>query len=52
MADLDTKLNLSGLTEAEAKEIHSGFMQMTILYIGIALVAHALMWIWRPWLGY
>jgi light-harvesting complex 1 beta chain len=42
---------ISGLSEQEAKEIHSGFVQMTALFIGIALLAHVLMWVWRPWLG-
>jgi light-harvesting complex 1 beta chain len=40
---------ISGLTENEAKELHSGFTMMTIIYVVIALVAHYFMWIWRPW---
>ncbi|MFM2422271.1 MAG: Antenna complex alpha/beta subunit [Pseudomonadota bacterium] len=35
----------------EAREVHSGIMNMTAFYIGIAIVAHAFMWIWKPWLG-
>jgi light-harvesting complex 1 beta chain len=40
---------ISGLTENEAKELHGGFMMMTIIYVAIAVVAHYFMWIWRPW---
>ncbi|MEM8970451.1 MAG: light-harvesting antenna LH1, beta subunit [Pseudomonadota bacterium] len=41
----------SGLTDEQAKEVHGYFMTLTIVYVAIALVAHYLMWIWRPWLG-
>ncbi len=40
----------SGLTEAEAKEFHAGFMTMFLVFTGIAVVAHYLVWIWRPWI--
>lgn len=40
---------ISGLTNDEAKELHSGFVTMMIFYIAIACVAHYLMWMWRPW---
>ena len=43
-------VSLSGLTEAEAKEFHSIFMQSFIVFVAIALVAHFLAWLWRPWL--
>lgn len=52
MAGIGDKLNVSGLTEQEAKELHGSFMQMTMVYVGIAVVAHILMWIWRPWVGF
>ena len=39
----------SGLTENEAKELHSGFMSVFILFIAIAVVAHLLMWVYKPW---
>ncbi|MEQ1712468.1 MAG: light-harvesting antenna LH1, beta subunit [Hyphomicrobium sp.] len=51
MAGIGDKLNTSGLSDQEARELHGGFMQMTILYVAIAVVAHVLMWMWRPWLG-
>jgi light-harvesting complex 1 beta chain len=40
----------SGLTEEEAKEFHSGFMLMFAIFTAIALVAHFLVWSWRPWI--
>ncbi|MBI1186142.1 MAG: light-harvesting protein [Alphaproteobacteria bacterium] len=42
--------SLSGLTEAEAKEFHRIFMTSFILFTIIAIVAHVLVWMWRPWL--
>lgn len=39
------------LTDAEAQEIHKGFMGTFTLYVAIALVAHALMWAYKPWFG-
>lgn len=37
------------MTDEEAKEIHKSFMGVTTIYIGIAVVAHALMWAYAPW---
>ena len=42
--------SLSGLTEAEAKEFHTIFMTSFFLFTAIAVVAHILAWMWRPWL--
>lgn len=42
--------SLSGLTEAEAKEFHGVFMTSFIVFTVIAIVAHILVWQWRPWL--
>jgi light-harvesting complex 1 beta chain len=41
---------LSGLTENEAKEFHSIFMTSFIIFTIIAIIAHILVWMWRPWL--
>jgi hypothetical protein len=41
---------LSGLTEAEAKEFHSIFVTSFIAFTVIAIIAHFLVWQWRPWL--
>jgi light-harvesting complex 1 beta chain len=42
--------SLSGLTEAEAKEFHGVFVTSFIIFTVIAIVAHFLVWSWRPWL--
>lgn len=39
------------LTPEEAQEIHKGFMGTFVLYVAIALVAHGLMWAYKPWFG-
>ena len=43
-------MSLSGLTEQEAKEFHKIFMTSFIIFTVIAIVAHILVWQWRPWL--
>lgn len=40
----------SGLTEQQAKEFHGLFMTSFIVFTVIAIVAHFLVWQWRPWL--
>ncbi len=40
---------MSGLTPADAQAIHKLVVQYTGIYVAIALVAHLLMWIYRPW---
>ncbi len=42
--------SISGLTEAEAQEFHKAFVSSFIGFTLIALVAHILVWQWRPWL--
>jgi light-harvesting complex 1 beta chain len=42
--------SLSGLTEQEAKEFHGIFMSSFIGFTIIAIIAHVLVWNWRPWL--
>jgi light-harvesting complex 1 beta chain len=49
MAD-DKRSSLSGLTETEAKEFHSIFVGSMVILTAIAIVAHFLVWQWRPWL--
>lgn len=41
---------LSGLSDNEAREFHSLFMVSFIVFTAIAVVAHILVWMWRPWL--
>lgn len=40
----------SGLTENEAKEFHGVFVTSFIIFLIIAIVAHILAWMWRPWI--
>jgi len=42
--------SLSGLTESEAREFHGVFMTSFAIFMVIAIVAHILVWMWRPWL--
>ena len=42
--------SLSGLTESEAIEFHGMVMTSFIGFTAIAVVAHILVWAWRPWL--
>jgi light-harvesting complex 1 beta chain len=39
------------LTEAEAKEFHKLFVMSMGFFTTVAVVAHVLVWAWRPWLG-
>ncbi len=41
--------SLSGLTEQEAKEFHGIFVTSFIIFAVIAIIAHFLVWQWRPW---
>ena len=39
----------TGLTDAEAKELHEVYMSGLFLFTAVAVVAHVLVWLWRPW---
>ena len=43
-------VSISGMTEPEAREFHSIFVTSFIIFTVIAIVAHFLVWMWRPWL--
>ena len=43
--------SLSGLNEREAKEFHGIFITSFIIFTIIAIVAHFLVWQWKPWAG-
>lgn len=45
----NTRSTITGLNDEEAREYHSFFVTSTIGYIAIAIVAHFLVWQWRPW---
>lgn len=47
---VETKVSLSALSEAEAKEFHGIFVTSFLIFTAIAIVAHILVWMWRPWL--
>ncbi len=46
----EKKTSLSGLTEDEAKEFHKIFVSSFLGFTAVAIVAHILVWAWRPWL--
>ena len=51
MPDTDRRSgSLTGLTEQEAREFHRIFMTSFAIFVAIAIVAHILAWMWRPWL--
>ena len=50
MAIDNDRSSLSGLTEAEAQEFHSLFVTSFIVFTIIAIIAHILVWMWRPWI--
>ena len=47
---VDGKESYSGLSEAEAKEFHKIFVTSFVIFTAIAIGAHVLAWMWRPWL--
>ena len=42
--------SLTGLSDSEAREFHGFFVTSFIAFTVIAIVAHFLVWQWRPWL--
>lgn len=42
--------SFSGLSENEAKEVHGLFIQGFVIFTVIAIIAHILVWLWRPWI--
>jgi light-harvesting complex 1 beta chain len=42
-------VSLSGMSEGEAREFHSYYMQGMGIFVAIALAAHLLVFLWRPW---
>jgi light-harvesting complex 1 beta chain len=51
MSDMTTRpISASGLTEPEAREFHSIFVTSFMVFTVVAIVAHILVWMWRPWL--
>lgn len=51
MSDVSSRpASTSGMTDAEAREFHGIFLTSFIVFVAIAVVAHFLVWQWRPWL--
>jgi light-harvesting complex 1 beta chain len=46
MAD---RKSISGLTDDEAQEFHAYYMQGMVGFTAVAVIAHILVWAWRPW---
>lgn len=46
----DKEGSISGLTESEAREFHGLFVSSFVGFTVVAIVAHILVWMWRPWL--
>ncbi|MEM9234896.1 MAG: light-harvesting antenna LH1, beta subunit [Pseudomonadota bacterium] len=49
-SDNSSSASMSGLTDSEAKEFHGIFMTSFVGFTAIAVVAHILVWFWRPWI--
>ncbi len=49
MSDGNGSFSQGGMTEAEAKEFHGWMVAGTVVYILFAVVAHALIFSYRPW---
>lgn len=43
-------VSFSGLNEDEARSFHKIFVISFLGFLGIAIVAHILVWQWRPWI--
>ena len=51
MSDVNLRTgSTSGLTDSEAREVHSLFVTGFLGFTAIAVVAHVLVYLWRPWL--
>lgn len=44
------KGSYSGLSDAQAQEFHKIFVTSFLIFTAIAVGAHVLAWMWRPWL--
>ena len=46
----DNNPSWTGLTDQEAEEFHKYYLQGTTIFVLVAVVAHLLVWMWRPWI--
>ena len=49
-ATMSNRTSISGLTDEEAQEFHHYWMQGFVGFTAVAVLAHILVWAWRPWL--
>jgi light-harvesting complex 1 beta chain len=49
MSDKDRDRLGTYLTAEEAKEFHKLFVMSTAFFVIVAIIAHILVWAWRPW---
>lgn len=45
----EDRVSWTGLTDQEAKELHEVYISGMIVFAAVAIVAHILVWFWRPW---
>jgi light-harvesting complex 1 beta chain len=45
----EKRSSISGLTDEEAQEFHQFWVQGFVGFTAVAVVAHFLVWAWRPW---
>ena len=45
----DDQVSFTGLTDEQAQELHEVYLKGFYLFAGVALVAHLLTFVWRPW---
>jgi light-harvesting complex 1 beta chain len=48
-ATMSNRNSISGLTDEEAQEFHHYWMQGFVGFTAVAVLAHVLVWAWRPW---
>ena len=44
---MSNRTSISGLTDEEAQEFHTYYMQGLVGFTAVAVIAHALVWAWR-----
>ncbi|EGV19649.1 light-harvesting antenna LH1, beta subunit [Thiocapsa marina] len=49
MAEAAKSSNLSGLTDAQAKEFHEHWKHGVFSWVAIATVVHVVTWVYQPW---
>jgi len=46
---MSNRTSISGLTDEEAQEFHHYWAQGFVGFTAVAVLAHILVWAWRPW---